>query len=377
MMNSKKLFKDFFESEKTGGLILIICTALSLLIANSYLGAHYDRIWQFSLAGNSLEHWINDGLMVIFFLLIGLELKQEIIQGELSHLKTALLPVVGAIGGMLVPIGIFLFFNFGTPTQTGAGIPMATDIAFALGVLSLFGNKAPTSLKVFLAALAVIDDLGAILVIAFFYTKTLVWSQFLFAIGTFGILLVLNQLKIKNLIPYLAGGIIMWYFMLHSGVHATITGVLLACAIPFGRENGGSPSHKLQSFLHKPVAFIILPVFALACTAITIHGNPIKLLAENYTHGIALGLILGKPLGIFSFAFISGKLGICKLPSNLGWNAILGVGFLGGIGFTMSIFITLLSFDNLAVINDAKLIIVVSSLISGLLGYMVLNRVLR
>jgi Na+:H+ antiporter, NhaA family len=377
-MKLTQLFKDFFESEKLSGLVLILCTVVSLLLANSALGESYHHLWLTEFAGQSIEYWINDGLMTIFFLLIGLELEREIYQGELSNFKDALLPIFAAIGGMFIPAGIFLFFNFGTDTQSGAGIPMATDIAFALGILSLLGNRVPTSLKIFLTALAVIDDLGAILIIAIFYTKTLFWTNLFIALGMFVFLYVLGKyFKVKNLIPYLIGGVIMWYFMLNSGVHATITGVLLAFAIPFGNGGEKSTSYILQHFLHKPVAFIILPVFALANTAIVMSGNISEILTENYSLGIALGLIIGKPLGIFLITFIAVKVGLCKLPSDLNWKSIIGVGFLGGIGFTMSIFITLLAFDNETVINNAKFIILLSSLVAGVLGFTFLKATLK
>ena len=373
-----KLFKAFFESEKLGGLVLIICTLLSLLLANSAFGASYHHFWLTEFAGQHLEYWINDGLMTIFFLLIGLELEREIYQGELSNIKDALLPIFAAIGGMFIPAVIFLFFNFGSETQSGAGIPMATDIAFALGILSLLGNRVPVSLKIFLTALAVIDDLGAILIIAIFYTKTLLWTNLFIALGIFVFLYILGKyLKVKNLLPYLIGGVIMWYFMLNSGVHATITGVLLAFAIPFGNGGEKSTSYILQHFLHKPVAFIILPIFALANTAIVMSGNISEILTENYSLGIAFGLIIGKPLGIFFLTFITVKMGFCKLPSDINWKSVLGVGFLGGIGFTMSIFITLLAFDNEAVINNAKLIILLSSLVAGVLGFVFLKATLK
>jgi NhaA family Na+:H+ antiporter len=377
-MKLTQLFRDFFESEKVGGLVLILCTLVSLVLANSAFGETYHHFWLTEFAGQSIEYWINDGLMTLFFLLIGLELEREIYQGELSNIKDALLPIFAAIGGMLLPAAIFLFFNFGTKTQSGAGIPMATDIAFALGVLSLLGNKVPTSLKIFLTALAVIDDLGAILIIAIFYTKTLLWTNLFLALGIFVFLYVLGKyFKVKNLIPYLIGGVFMWYFMLNSGVHATITGVLLAFAIPFGNGGEKSTSYILQHFLHKPVAFIILPVFALANTAIIMSGNISEILTENYSLGIALGLIIGKPLGIFLITFIAVKVGLCKLPSDLNWKSVLGVGFLGGIGFTMSIFITILAFDSETVINNAKFIILLSSLTAGILGFLFLKTTLK
>ncbi len=377
-MKLTQLFKDFFESEKLGGLVLILCTVVSLLLANSAFGESYHHFWMTEFFGHSIEHWINDGLMTIFFLLIGLELEREIYQGELSNFKDALLPIFAAIGGMFIPAALFLLFNFGTETQSGAGIPMATDIAFALGILSLLGNKVPTALKVFLTALAVIDDLGAILIIAIFYTKTLLWTNLFIALGMFVFLYVLGKyFKVKNLIPYLIGGVIMWYFMLNSGVHATITGVLLAFAIPFGKGGKKSTSYILQHFLHKPVAFIILPIFALANTAIVMSGDISQVLTENYSLGIALGLIVGKPIGIFALTFIAVKVGLCKLPNGINWKSVLGVGFLGGIGFTMSIFITLLAFDNESVINNAKFIILLSSLIAGVLGFVFLKATLE
>lgn len=376
-IRTTKLFKEFFESEKAGGLVLIGCTLISLLLANSSFSPEYLHFWHTNFAGHPIEYWINDGLMTIFFLLIGLELEREVYQGELSNIKNALLPIFGALGGMLVPAGLFLLLNYGTATQSGAGIPMATDIAFALGILSLLGKKVPTSLKVFLTALAVIDDLGAILVIAIFYTKTLLWSNLLIALGIFTLLLIFNRLKVKNLIPYLIGGVAMWYFMLNSGVHATITGVLLAFAIPFGNGNEKSTSFVLQHFLHKPVAFLILPLFALANTAIVIGSNIGAILTQNYSLGIALGLIVGKPVGIFTLSLLAVKLGLCKLPIDLNWKTILGVGFLGGIGFTMSIFVTLLAFDNETIINNAKFIILLSSLTAGTIGFFSLKQTLK
>jgi NhaA family Na+:H+ antiporter len=255
---------------------------------------------------------------------------------------------------------------------------MATDIAFAIGILSLLGNKVPLSLKIFLTALAVIDDLGAILIIAIFYTKTLLWGNLAIALVIFVFLYVLGKyFKVKNLIPYLIGGVFMWYFMLHSGVHATITGVLLAFAIPFGNGGKKSTSYILQHILHKPVAFIILPIFALANTAIIMSGNLAEVVTENYSLGVALGLVFGKPIGIFLLTFLTVKIGWCQLPSDMNWKSVLGVGFLGGIGFTMSIFITLLAFDSEEIINNTKLVIVFSSLIAGIVGFLFLKSTLK
>ncbi len=376
-MKLTRLFKEFFNSEKTGGLILVFVTIISLLLANSPWQTDYIGFWHYEINGHSFVHWINDGLMAIFFLLIGLELEREIYKGELSNIKDALFPLFGALGGIILPAGLFLLYNYGTETQSGAGIPMATDIAFALGILSLLGNRVPITLKVFLTALAVIDDLAAIIIIAIFYTKTLLWTKLFIALGIFALLLVFNRMKIRNLMPYIIGGVLMWYFMLQSGVHATITGVLLAFAIPFGNGNEKSTSYILQHYLHKPVAFIILPIFALANTAIVFSGDITQILTENYSLGIALGLIVGKPLGIFGFTYLAVTFGLCQLPDELNWKSILGVGFLGGIGFTMSIFIALLAFDNEDLINNSKLVILISSLTAGLLGFLTLKLALK
>ncbi|WP_293870313.1 Na+/H+ antiporter NhaA [Flavobacterium sp.] len=376
-MKLTKLFNDFFDSEKAGGLILIFVTVLSLGLANSAWQTDYINFWYFDLGGHSIVHWINDGLMTIFFLLIGLELEREIYHGELSDIKSASLPIFGAIGGMLVPAGLFLLLNFGTDTQAGAGIPMATDIAFAIGILSLLGNRVPTSLKIFLTALAVMDDLGAIIIIAIFYTTTIAFVNLFIALGIFGFLLILNRLKVHNLIPYLIGGVIMWYFMLHSGVHATITGVLLAFAIPFGRGGEKSPSYILQYFLHKPVAFFILPLFAIANTCIAVGDSWQSGLGQTNSLGIIAGLVIGKPIGIWLFSYFGVGLGLCALPTDLKWKNIIGAGFLGGIGFTMSIFITLLAFDNADIINNSKIAILIASFLAGTIGFIFLKLTLK
>lgn len=376
-MKVARLYKEFFDSEKAGGLILLACTVISLTLANSFMGDAYQKIWHYELAGHSAVHWINDGLMTIFFLLIGLELEREIYLGKLSKIKEALFPFFAAIGGVLLPICFFLYFNWGKDTQSGAGIPMATDIAFALGILSLLGNRVPTSMKVFLTAFAVIDDLAAIIIIALVYSQALHWEYLAMAFSVFILLVILNRMKVKSLVPYLIGGVVMWYLMLHSGIHATITGVLLAFVIPFGKGDGDSPSFVLQHILHKPVAFVILPVFALANTAIVLNGEVGDSLLEDYSLGIATGLILGKPLGIFLLTFLTVKSGLSRLPESLNWTSILGVGFLGGIGFTMSIFITLLAYQDIAIINSAKFVIMLSSLAAGSVGFFILKRHLK
>ena len=372
-MKITQLFRDFSDSEKSGGITLIACTIISMMLANTAFGENYTHFWHSTFGGQSVEYWINDGLMTVFFLLIGLELEREIYIGELSNIKDALLPIFGALGGMIIPAGIYLWLNFGTTTQSGAGIPMATDIAFALGILSLLGKKVPTSLKVFLTALAVIDDLGAIMVIAIFYTKAIIWLNLFIAMGIFVFLIILNRLKIRNLIPYLIGGVVMWYFMLNSGIHATITGVLLAFAIPFGNGGEKSTSYILQHFLHKPVAFLVLPLFALANTAIVINTDLGEIITQKFSLGISLGLVIGKPIGIVLISFLAVSFGICKLPDDLNWKSIIGVGFLGGIGFTMSIFITLLAFDDFELQNDSKITILIASIIAALIGFVLLN----
>ncbi len=370
-------FKTFFESEKTGGILLVFVTILSLFLANSSIQTEYIQFWSTNVGPHSITHWINDGLMTIFFLLIGLELEREIYHGELSSIKNAALPIFGAFGGMLIPACLFLLLNIGTATQNGAGIPMATDIAFAIGILSLLGNRVPTSLKIFLTALAVMDDLGAIIVIAVFYTTTISFLNLGIALSILGVLFILNRMKIHNLIPYLIGGIAMWYFMLNSGVHATITGVLLAFVIPFGDGGKKTSSYRLQYFLHKPVAFIILPFFAIANTCIAINSNWQEGLVHANSLGIILGLVIGKPLGIFLFSLLGVSLGLCALPKDLNWKTIIGAGMLGGIGFTMSIFITLLAFKEPEDIAISKIAILIASFIAGILGFLGLKFTLK
>lgn len=372
-----KTFTNFFDSEKSGALLLIVCTAISLIIANSIIGADYLSFWHLPIGGLSVEHWINDGLMAIFFLLIGLELEREFYNGELSDFKNALLPIFAAIGGIALPALIHFILNNGTPTQAGVGIPMATDIAFALGVLALLGNRVPVSLKIFLTALAVIDDLGAIVVIAVFYTAKLSLVYLVGAFAVFGFLFALSRLfRVMNLIPYLMGGALMWFLMLQSGVHATIAGVLLAFTIPFTNKEDDekSPSHKLENFLHKPVAFVILPLFALANTGVVMGGDWVHGLATPNSLGIIFGLFIGKPMGITLLSFLAVSIGICRLPLDLTWKHIFGAGILGGIGFTMSIFITNLAFSGESdVINVSKMAILLASLTAGTGGFLYLK----
>ncbi|HEY9402724.1 MAG TPA: Na+/H+ antiporter NhaA, partial [Pyrinomonadaceae bacterium] len=369
-----KSFKRFFDSEKSSGILLIICTAVSLLLANSIFGANYLSIWHLYLGGLSVEHWINDALMAVFFLFIGLELERELYNGELSNLRNALLPIFAAVGGIGLPALIHFGFNAGTPTQAGIGIPMATDIAFALGVLALLGSRVPASLKVFLTALAVMDDLGAIIVIALFYTAELSVAYLIGALAVFGLLVAINRLfRVMSLIPYLLGGALMWFLMFKSGVHATIAGVLLAFAIPFSAKEDDveSPSHKLEHLLHRPVAFIILPIFALANTGIVVGAGWTQTLTGANSTGIIAGLVLGKPLGITLLSFVAVSIGICRLPLDLKWRHVFGAGLLGGIGFTMSIFITNLAFvGNAETINASKMAILLASLTAGTIGFL-------
>ena len=367
-------FNRFFDSEKSSGVLLIVCTAISLLIANSPIGPDYVSFWQTSIGGLSLEHWINDALMAVFFLLIGLELERELYVGELSDLRNALLPIFAAIGGMAAPALIHFALNAGTPAQAGIGIPMATDIAFALGVLAILGNRIPASLKVFVVAFAVIDDLGAIIVIAVFYTAQLSVGYFAGALAIGALLFALNRFaRVMSVVPYLLGGALMWFLMLKSGVHATIAGVALAFLIPFSARTDGehSPSHKLENFLHKPVAFIILPIFALANTGVVVGADWLQDLTSLNSAGITAGLILGKPLGVTLLCLVAVASGLCRLPTDLNWRHVFGAGILGGIGFTMSIFITNLAFaGDAGTINSSKMAILLASLTAGTIGFL-------
>ena len=377
-----KLFVEFINSEQASGVVLIVCTMLSILIANSPLGKGFLDFWHIKIGfetGNvvlkySLEHWINDALMAVFFLLIGLEIERELYIGELSDLKNASLPIFAAIGGMAIPALFYFLLNRGTQTQDGIGIPMATDIAFALGVIALLGSRIPASLKVFITAFAIMDDLGAIFVIAIFYIGDFSSFYLMLAMAIFGLLLVFNRLGILHLSFYLVPGIFMWYFMLRSGVHATLAGVLLAFAIPFGDGGEESPSYVLQHFLHKPVAFLIMPLFAFANTGIVFSERWASSLLTSNSLGVFAGLFLGKPLGIFMSSFLAIKAGISRLPGDLSWSHIIGAGFLGGIGFTMSIFITLLAFDDPEIIKITKISILLSSLVAGVTGFLILSR---
>ncbi len=373
------LFVEFTQSEKNAGILLMICSILSLLLANSVFSETYVNFWHqkmiFSFLNfemtHTLEEWINDGLMTIFFLLVGLEIERELYEGELHPIKNAIVPIAAAMGGMLMPAAIYAIVNFNSPdTLRGFGIPMATDIAFSLAVLSLVANRVPLALKVLLTSLAIIDDLGSIIVIAVFYGKSIHWFYLMSALGVFLILLIMNKLKIYRLTPYLLLGGVMWYFMLRSGIHATISGVLLAFALPFNYKGERNPSIRLQEILHIPVAFIVLPVFTLANTAIPLKFEYINSLSNVHAIGIALGLIAGKPLGILLGIYWVVRLKVVQLPKNVNWYQLLALGTSAGIGFTMSIFFAQLAFNDEVLIQSSKMMILMSSCFSGLMAYL-------
>ncbi|AZA57921.1 MULTISPECIES: Na+/H+ antiporter NhaA [Chryseobacterium] len=380
-MNLTQYFKKFFSSNQASGIILIFCVAASLIIANTSAAESFQAFLDKEL-GTDIFHlrypvtiWINDGLMAIFFLLVGLEIKRELVEGELSSFKNASLPIFAAMGGMLVPAVIYAMLNYGTPYSNGWGIPMATDIAFSLAIISLLGNKIPNSIKIFLAALAIVDDLGAILVIAIFYTDQIHWMYLLLSVGTAALLFLLNFLKVTKIIFYLIPGLFLWYFLHHSGIHATIAGVLLAFSIPTNVSDIEiSPLEKLEHQLHYPVSFLIMPVFALANTNITFTNEMISGVTSTLGIGIILGLVLGKLLGINLFSLLAIRLKLSSLPHNSTWKQMIGVGLLAGIGFTMSIFIALLSFKNeIEIQNEAKFAILIASFIAAVSGYLLLN----
>lgn len=370
-------FKKFFQFAQSSGNLLVICVALSLLIANSSLGEGFQSLLDTFIGPYSISMWINDGLMAIFFLLVGLEIKRELVEGELSNFKSASLPIFAAIGGMLVPALIFTLFNHGTEYQNGWGIPMATDIAFSLAIISMLGNRVPASVKIFLTALAIVDDLGAIVVIAIFYTEKLETTYLLLSALIMLILIVLNYLKVKKHIFYIIPGIFLWYCMHHSGIHATIAGVLLAFTIPTNVSTTEiSPLEKLEEKLHFPVSYIIMPIFALANTNIKFHDGMVDGLFTNFGYGIILGLFLGKVIGINLFSLIAIKLKLSNLPNKSNWSQMIGAGLLAGIGFTMSIFIALLSYKGHTEIQDeAKFAILIASAISGFSGYFLLRAI--
>ena len=375
-MRITKFFKEFFSNSQSSGILLVFCVLISLMIANSSASAGFQSFLDQSWGPYSVSVWINDGLMAVFFLLVGLEIKRELLDGELSNFKNASLPIFAAIGGMLVPAAIFTLFNHGTEYSKGWAIPMATDIAFSLAIISMLGKSVPSAVKVFLAALAIVDDLGAIVVIAIFYTDEIHWNYLLYSGIIVAILAVLNFLKVKKHIFYLIPGCALWYFMHHSGIHATIAGVILAFCIPASKADNeeASPLEKLEHFLHIPVSYAIMPIFALANTNITFKAGMVDGLFSNFGYGIVFGLILGKLIGINLFSFIAIKLKISSLPDKSRWVHMIGAGLLAGIGFTMSIFIALLSYkDNQDLQDSAKFAILTASVLAGFLGYLLLK----
>lgn len=376
-------FPDFLKHESAGGVTLFACVLISLVVANSPLGAGFNSLLEHPIGFNtdsihlkySVVLWINDGLMAIFFLLVGLEIKRELVEGELASPKKAALPIICAIGGALIPAGIYTFLNAGTPTASGWGIPMATDIAFALAVITMLGKRVPASLKIFLAALAIVDDLLAILVIALFYSAELNFIYLAYAGALLIMLVLFNRFGVKNIAFYLIPGMFIWYFTHHSGIHATIAGVLTALTLPTTPDSTESPLEKLEHALVKPVNFLIIPIFALANTNIRIEDGMVEGLFSSLGMGIILGLMVGKPVGVFILSWLSVKFKLCQLPKGANWTHIIGVGLLAGIGFTMSIFIALLSFVDADLIAVAKFAILTASFLSGIIGFLLLKLV--
>ena len=376
-----KYFQDFFHNSKSSGIVLIVFVLVSLLIANSPLSSSFQNLLDTKIGMEtfhldySVSVWVNDGLMAIFFLLVGLEIKRELLEGELSDIKKASLPIFGAIGGMLIPALIYVAFNHDTNFKNGWAIPMATDIAFSLAIISLLGKSVPASLKIFLSALAIVDDLGAIIVIALFYTDSIDWVSLGLCGGITMLLIILNKIGVKNLLFYIIPGLFLWYFMHHSGIHATIAGVILAFTIPTNiSETEPSPLEKLEQKLHIPVSFLIMPLFALANTNITFQREIFEGFINPLSLGIIGGLFVGKVLGINLFSMIAIKLKWSELPAFSGWREMIGVGFLAGIGFTMSIFVSLLAFpDEVEIQNISKISILIASVLSGIVGYFILK----
>ena len=375
--------QEFIRLETSGGVVLMIAAIFAMITANTPLSATYDLILgtyikvgigNFEIAKPAIL-WINDGLMAIFFFLVGLEIKREVLAGELSSFDKAILPIMAAIGGMAVPGIIFAIVNWGTPENlNGWAIPTATDIAFALGILALIGSRAPIALKIFLLAIAIIDDLGAIVIIAIFYTSELSINALSISMIGFAAAIALNRLGIQRTAPYLLVGIIVWVFVLKSGVHATLAGVLIAFTIPLKAKNEDEALlYKMEHGLHPWVAFLILPVFAFANAGVNFTGIGIDDLLQPLTLGIAVGLFLGKQIGVFSATWIGVKSGIARLPENVSWKHVYGVACLTGVGFTMSLFIGSLAFTTADVMNAVRLGVVLGSVLSGIIGYLLLK----
>ena len=363
--------KELSESGKLGGVLLILATIVSITLTNSSFQESYLHFWHYeigcSILSMHLEHWVNDLLMAVFFFLVGLEIKRELVTGELSSISKVLMPLLAAIGGMLFPALIFFVFNNGTENLSGWAIPTATDIAFSLGILSLLGNRVPLSLKVFLTALAIIDDLGGILIIAIFYTNEIHYNYLLLSAAVMFVLLLLNKFKANNFIFYFVPILFLWFFIYKSGVHATIAGVLSAFFIPIEKVE------KYEHVLHKPVNYFILPIFALANTTIVLSAQSFPDLFSGLGIGIILALFIGKAFGISTFVFISIKTKLCVLQENTSMKHIFGISLLAGIGFTMSLFFTALSFKNPESANVARLAIIIGSTLSAIFGLIYLS----
>jgi NhaA family Na+:H+ antiporter len=367
--------QEFIHDSRSVGITLLICTLISLIISNTSWGNAFVGFWEKDIhvpfenihLPHSVAHWINDGLMAIFFLLVGMEIKRELLTGELSSLKKSILPVLAAIGGMLFPALLYYGWNTNSGFPQGWGVPMATDIAFSLGILSLLGNRVPLSLKILLTALAIIDDLGAIVAIAVFYTDHIDWIYLGVGGAILLVLFLMNTFNVKVLFPYFILGLGLWYCLFNSGVHATLAGVLLAFTIPIKKIN------KLEHKLHDPVNFIVLPLFALANTAIIFPAEISVALASPINYGILSGLIIGKPLGIALVSYCAVKLKLATLPADLNWKYIIGMGMLAGIGFTMSIFISMLAFNDPDAQTTAKLAVLIASFVSGAGGFLFLK----
>jgi NhaA family Na+:H+ antiporter len=377
----------FMKLEASGGMVLVFATVVAMVVANSALGDDY-QLWlntHFSLGfghlalDKSVSHWINDGLMVLFFLVVGLELKREIVEGQFADRANITLPVIGAIGGMAVPMLIYATMNWGNPAaMRGTAIPAATDIAFALGILSLLGSRVPMALKMLLLAIAVADDLGAIIIIAVFYTESLSPVGLVTAFSLIGVLFTLNRSNITHTGLYLFFGFLLWLAVLNSGVHATLAGVILGLMIPLGKGSKDGGSEKLMHALHPWVAFVILPVFAFANAGVPLDGLGLKNLLEPVPLGIAAGLLFGKLIGVFGFIWLCVRFGLAKLDESLNWSLLLGMAALCGIGFTMSLFVGSLSFDasHAEYLLSHRLGILTGSFVSALTGFMILNKVL-
>ncbi|RMM08430.1 Na antiporter NhaA 1 [Pseudomonas syringae] len=376
--NALAFIKRFFAAEAAGGLILMAAALAALIVANSPLADSYFAALHTVLAGMSVEHWINDGLMAIFFMLVGLEIKREMLAGQLASWSQRALPGFAALGGMVVPALIYVAFNWGQPETIGGwAIPAATDIAFALGVLSLLGKRVPLSLKIFLSALAILDDLGAVLIIALFYTSDLSIPMLLAALGSIAVLVALNRLGVKKLLPYLVVGALLWFFMLQSGIHATLAGVALALCIPLGKadEEASSPLLYLEEKLHPWVAFAVVPIFGFANAGVSLAGITVDKLVDPVPLGVALGLLIGKQVGIFALAALAIHAGLARLPDGSNWGQLYGVAALCGIGFTMSLFIGALAFPGApALVDEVKVGVLIGSVFSALLGVVVLRR---